>query len=363
VLYFDGGTRKFTLIDRDRKVQRALWEHRYDDYGVAWAPSGREVWFTGGGSLDTRDVYAVDLEGQKRLVYRSAGTLSLVDTAPDGRALLHRALDRYGAMALLPGARAEQDVTVNDNSDIGALSADGRLLLLNSVSEGVGSTYFRRDGGDPVRLAPGEGVDISSDGGSALVVTDAGELSVVPIGAGLSRKLDLGDLRAARGAWIRSLGDGVIVRARERPDQPFTLWLIDEGGSKPRRLGVGALGSWAVAPDGRHVATKTATDTITILPLAEGPSRAIRGFDVNLALSRWSGDGRSLFLVRAGGWPCEIHRLDLATEKVELWKQVAPPDPTGMVFCAAILPSADGRSYVYSGVRSLASLVVAEGLQ
>jgi hypothetical protein len=29
----------------------------------------------------------------------------------------------------------------------------------------------------------------------------------------------------------------------------------------------------------------------------------------------------------------------------------------------AILPSADGRSYVYSGLRSLASLVVAEGLR
>ena len=80
-------------------------------------------------------------------------------------------------------------------------------------------------------------------------------------------------------------------------------------------------------------------------------------------MSRWSGDGRSLFLARAAGWPCEIRRLDLATEKVELWKQVAPPDPTGMVFCSGILPSADGRSYVYTANRSLASLIVAEGLR
>jgi hypothetical protein len=67
-------------------------------------------------------------------------------------------------------------------------------------------------------------------------------------------------------------------------------------------------------------------------------------------VSRWSGDGRSLFLARAGGWPCEIHRLDLATEKVGLWKQAAPPDPTGMMFCDGILPSAEGRSYVYAEV-------------
>lgn len=57
------------------------------------------------------------------------------------------------------------------------------------------------------------------------------------------------------------------------------------------------------------------------------------------------------------------HRLDLATEKVELWKQAAPPDPTGIVGCEVILASADGRGYVYSTVRSLASLIVAEGLR
>ncbi len=39
------------------------------------------------------------LEGRRRLVYRSTGNLGLVDSAPDGRMLFHRALDRYGAMA------------------------------------------------------------------------------------------------------------------------------------------------------------------------------------------------------------------------------------------------------------------------
>jgi hypothetical protein len=32
-----------------------------------------------------------------------------------------------------------------------------------------------------------------------------------------------------------------------------------------------------------------------------------------------------------------------------------------MVWCAGILPSADGESYVYVANRSLASLIVAEG--
>jgi Tol biopolymer transport system component len=374
VVYGDAGVGKLMLIDRERRVARALADFGANLWGLAWAPSGREVWFTEGSTPGTRDVHAVDLEGRRRLVYRSTGVLGLVDTAPDGRLLLHRTLDRWGAMALLPGSAVERDVTVYDDSSIGALSGDGRLLLLNSTSEGAGpgsSVYLRRDGGDPVRLAQGGGVDISPDGRSALILHGDGELSEVPIGAGLPRRIDLGALRAQRGAWVPSPRGGMIVRGRERPDEPHSFWLIDEGGSKPRRLdagtfqpwAVGVLRSWAIAPDGQHVAVKTAIDTISLVSLAGGPAREVRITDTNLSVSRWSGDGRSLFLARAAGWPCEIHRLDLATEKVELWKKVAPPDPTGMVFCSGILPSADGRSYVYTANRSLASLIVAEGLR
>jgi eukaryotic-like serine/threonine-protein kinase len=375
IAYGDSGVGKLMLIDRERRVARALAGLGANLWGLAWAPAGREVWFTEGSTPAARDVYAVDLEGRRRLVYRSAGVLGLVDTAPDGRVLLHRSLDRMGAMALLPGSPVERDVTVYDDSSIGALSSDGRLLLLNSTSEGAGpgsSVYLRRDGGDPVRLAAGEAVDLSPDGDAALVVTGGGELAAVPIGAGLTRKIDLGALRVQRGAWVPSPRGGMIVRGRERPDEPYSFWLIDESGSKPRRLDAGAsrprgvgpfLRSWAIAPDGQHVAVKTAIDTISLVSPAGGPVREVRIADTNLGVSRWSGDGRSLFLARAGGWPCEIHRLDLATEKVELWKQAAPPDPTGLMFCDGILPSADGRSYVYAANRVFASLIVAEGLK
>jgi hypothetical protein len=375
IAYGDGGVGKLMLIDRERRVARALADIGANLWGLAWAPAGREVWFTEGSTPGARDVCAVDLEGRRRLVYRSAGVLGLVDTAPDGRVLFHRSLDRMGAMALLPGSPVERDVTVYDDSSIGALSSDGRLLLLNSTSEAAGpgsSVYLRRDGGDPVRLAAGEAVDLSPDGGAALVVTGGGELAAVPIGAGLTRKIDLGALRVQRGAWVPSPRGGMIVRGRERPDEPYSFWLIDESGSKPRRLDVGAsqlwaeggvLRSWANAPDGRHIAVKTAIDTISLVSLAGGPAREVRIADTSLGVSRWSGDGQSLFLARAGAWPCEIHRLDLATEKVELWKQVAPPDPAGMMFCDGILPSGDGRSYVYAANRVFSSLIVAEGLR
>jgi hypothetical protein len=368
IVFRDYVALKAMLIDRERKVTRTLVDLAAHTWGMAWAPSGKEVWVTEGPSRGARDVYAVDLTGRKRIVYRSAGVLGLVDTAPDGRALLHRSLDRWGAMALLPGSRTEEDVTVYEGSSIGTLSADGRSLLLNSRGDGAGPHFFthlRRNGGDPVRLAAGRGLDISPDGRSTLILGDGGELSVVPIGPGLPRKVDVGALRVESGAWIPSQSGGMVVQGRERPDEAPGLWLVDESGAKPRKLDAGGFGSWAIAPDGQQVAAKRAVDTITLVPLAGGPARDIRvaGVDANFFVSRWSADGRSLFLARVGGWPCEIHRLDLATEKLELWRQVAPPDPTGMVVCNFIQPSADGQGYVYRANRSLASLIVAEGLR
>jgi hypothetical protein len=375
VVFVERFNSKMVLIDRERKVTRTLVEPIAFLWGLVWAPTGREVWFTESPRRTDRSVYAVDLEGRRRLVYRSTGSLSLMDSAPDGRILLHRALDRIEAMALLPGSPAERDVTLYDYTFAGALSTDGRLLLLNTMEGEKGPfVYLRREGGDPVRLAAGTGADISPDGRAALTVTDTGELSVVPIGPGLSKKVDVGTVRADPRAWagrgggtfVPSAPGGMIVRGRERPDEPYSLWRIDAGASKPRRLELGFRGdveSWDIAPDGRQLAAKTWSGTVRIVPLAGGPSREIRVADANLSVGRWGDDRRSLFLVRHGSWPCEIHRLDLATGKVELWKRVAPPDPTGIVQCGGLLPSADGRSYAYTANRSLASLVVAEGLR
>ena len=206
VAFQAGGRMK--LADREREVVKTLAELGANFWGLAWAPSGREVWFTEGASWGARDVHAVDLEGRRRLVYRSTGVLAVMDVAPDGRPLLHRAFDHFEALALLPGGRAEQDVTVSDHSTVGALSADGRLLLLNSLSGGAGNfADLRGDGGDPVRLAAGTGTDISPDGRSTLVVAD-GELTEVPIGAGLSRKIDAGSLRVAHACFLRILREG-----------------------------------------------------------------------------------------------------------------------------------------------------------
>jgi hypothetical protein len=78
---------------------------------------------------------------------------------------------------------------------------------------------------------------------------------------------------------------------------------------------------------------------------------------------RWNGDGRFLFL-RKLEQPAllKIYRLDVATGRKELWKELKTPDPVGVQIAdVAITP--DGNSYAYSFKRDISTLYLAAGLR
>jgi eukaryotic-like serine/threonine-protein kinase len=339
-------------------------------WGLAWAPGGREVWFTAGRTADTRDILAVDLSGRQRLVYRSPGVLGLLDISADGRVLLHRTTDRWGVMVRGPGDTSERDLSVFDHSDLGGLSADGRTLF---VSEKGGPTspraaiYLRRpEGGDPVRLAEGFGADLSPDGKSVLVKGDnPPRLTEIPVGPGFPHSIGLGGVTPVMWLpfwWIPPNGDRIAFAGHE-PGHPDRIWAVGRSGGAPRPITPEWMwGAFAVSRDGRSVAINR-PGKVLIVPVDGGATREIGGLPEDLGVCRWSGDGRSLFLCHAGSLPCEVHQLDLATQRVDLRWRVAPPDTTGITTCSSILPSEDGRGYAYSYARSLTDIVLAEGLR
>lgn len=73
-------------------------------------------------------------------------------------------------------------------------------------------------------------------------------------------------------------------------------------------------------------------------------------------------DGKAL-RVRSRTVPVQISRLDLATGKRELWKEIAPADPAGVDAVFQIKFSADEKSYAYSVSRQLSDLYVVDGLK
>jgi hypothetical protein len=355
-------------LDLVSRQPRVLGRVPYNTWGLAWTPKGDEVWFTGGATQGRRDIVGVDMSGRHRLVYRSSGVVSLLDISPDGRVLLHRSIDRAGVIGRGPDEQAERDLSVFDDSSMGALSADGRTLIINEAggpAGPVGAVYLRRtEGGDPVRLGDGVAFDLSPDGKSVLSWLDApARLTEVRLGPGLPRTITVEGVTPSFAQWVPPLGDWIAVFGREAGRLP-RLWVVSRNGGKPRPITPeGPTDGFAISPDGSKVALSIAPGTISIVPLEGGDTREIRGLPQNLVVRRWSGDGRSIFLIERYYGACEVHRLDLATEQLAVSHHVAPSDPTGVIHCSRILPSADGPGYAYEYERSLTDIVVAEGLR
>jgi hypothetical protein len=79
--------------------------------------------------------------------------------------------------------------------------------------------------------------------------------------------------------------------------------------------------------------------------------------------SVFSTDSRFLFAFGWGQIPTPVYRLDLATGKKQLWKELAPADRTGLEGTSIVRLSADGRSYAYGYTRCLNDLYLVEGLK
>jgi len=76
-----------------------------------------------------------------------------------------------------------------------------------------------------------------------------------------------------------------------------------------------------------------------------------------------SADGRWTY-VGMGGVPSRIDRIDLVDGKRETWKDLSPPDLTGVVYVLPWMPmSPDGQSYAYTYLRVFQDLYLVEGLR
>ncbi len=136
-------------------------------WGLAWAPSGEEVWFTGSKIGYGRYLTAVSLKGKERLLTREPGTLTIQDIGRNGQVILTRDVPRVGMVGLASGESKERDLSWLDWSAPKDLSADGKTLLFTESGEAGGenySSYLRETDGSPaVRLGDGFGFALSPD--------------------------------------------------------------------------------------------------------------------------------------------------------------------------------------------------------
>jgi hypothetical protein len=80
---------------------------------------------------------------------------------------------------------------------------------------------------------------------------------------------------------------------------------------------------------------------------------------------QWSADGRWLFVRRRSPdtLPVVVDLVDVTTGARRPWKELWPPERTGVWDMGGVRPAPDGASYIYNYSSALGSLYLAEGLR
>jgi serine/threonine protein kinase/Tol biopolymer transport system component len=342
------------------------------EHGLAWTPSGREVWFTATEAGANRSLYAVTLSGQLRVVTRVPGGLKLHDIAKSGRVLLTRESPRVGILGMLQGDARERDMSFLDYSFAADLSPDARVLLFDEEGEAGGANYTvyvrKSDRSPVVRLGEGNALALSPDAKWAVSIRPVpnSPLVLLPTGTGEHREIALPGISLEQAAvWF---GDSrrLLVAASEA-GHGTRLYVVDVAGGTPRPItpeGISiALPGFAVSPDGKLVAAVGADQKGALFPVDGGEARPLPGLLPGEFPLRFSPDGRAVFAWKRGEVPARVSRVDVESGRREVWKELLPADPAGVERISNVLVTPDAKGYAYCYARLLSDLFVVEGLK
>ncbi|HYS52553.1 MAG TPA: protein kinase [Thermoanaerobaculia bacterium] len=373
IAFFEPHGDKIDLVVLDKRSRTSSpvargWSHGAN--GLAWTPSGKEIWVTGTDTSAPPALWAVDVDkSETRLISRLTGSMKLFDISSSGRILLSNGMWRAALEYQAPGDLTERDLSWLDWSMLADLSADGRTILFSEGREGGGSNssiYLRRaDAPTPVKIGDGYGDALSPNG--KLVLGHVGsKLVVLPTGSGEARELKIEGAFDTGAVWLPDSRHVILAGALK--DKGYALHLLDtldesESPISPENIFGEAYRPFALSPDGRMVAGMTKDETIALYPISGGASVAVSGTEKGEVPIQWSADGASLFVYRPTAMPAQVYKINLSTGARELWKQFTPIDLAGVYKIAPICMTHDASAYAYDAQRIMSDLYVGEGLR
>ena len=347
--------------------------------GMAWPPSGEEVWVGETMSVGWSDaIHAFALNGKgknsDRIVLRLPGMLRFHDVSRDGRILLSRELWRSGLQFKGPGESKERDLAWLDYAVLRDLSTDGTQVSFDDWGEAAGISclaYLRKTDGSPaIKLGAWWEPVLSPDGARAFAreasTVGIGYSALLPTGVGEQQKLDSGAIQESTSHGFMPDGKGIYFAGNDGHE--WRMYLQDAAGS-PR----GVTPSISVKPthfethlvssDSKFIFARDLSGKGGIYPIAGGSARAIPGWMPEDVWINWSADGRSAYVYHDEKTSAPVYRLDLNTGKRELITTLAPADPAGVTAVLNVRMTADGKAYAYSFDRELSDLFLVEGVR
>ncbi|MGZ4788259.1 MAG: protein kinase domain-containing protein [Terriglobales bacterium] len=366
----DGGS--VNIIDKsgnNRKILSAGWT---SVRGLAWSPSGKEIWFGATHDQAAGEIHAVNLSGSERLVERTPIQLTLQDIAADGHVLFDTMTERASILARAPGLQTERELGWHDWSVVRDIGNDGKLILFIEAGAAGGARYAAyvrsTDGSPAVRISDGVAAALSPDAKSALVFdnTRVGELTIFPIGTGEPVRMNLGSIIIEYACWFPD-GRRILVSGNE-PGRASRLYVLDSPQAKPRPIALeGFATAWnTISPDGRFIAVVDPEQKVVIYPLGgttADSARPVPSLQPGELPIRWSIDPQWIYVTKPTDIPTKVFLVNINTGERKLMMSLEPADRTGLDTTSSLRISPDGKSYAYSYERFLSQLYLATGLK
>jgi DNA-binding winged helix-turn-helix (wHTH) protein/WD40 repeat protein len=358
----DGGHVRIARLNGTSRLMTGEWG---SIDGLAWSPSGDEIWFTASKASGPKNLYSVSENGRLRQISNSPLALRILDVSSAGRALVSLDDYRVTMMAALPGSPTETDLSKFDFSLVEDISSDGKLVLFTEGGAGGGQHYtafvYNQQTRESMRVGAGRGVALSPDKKSVLMIDpeDRGVLTLVPIGSGQPKRI------SGEGflyQWARFAGrDGKkLIVGGSYPGSPAMVATQAMDGGNPVKLdGIPYMDHVAVSRDGLRMAGLTTNGESLALDL--GSQKLLEKLPRSASLPvTWSPDGHCLYALTSSG-SGEVLRTNLETGETALWKSLGPKEVTGFIGLANVVAVPDLGAYAYSPAWDLSRLYVVDG--
>ena len=343
------------------------WE---SEHGVAWRHDGTEIWFTAVEQGHNLNLMAVDLSGKVRSVLALPTSIVVQDIASDGRVLVTLNSKRLAMAFSTPGNKEKEDVDLSwhDLNSARDISRDGQSVLFEDASEAAGPKYAvalrKVDGSLPIRLGEGSAGGLSPDGNLAISIsTSQPQLTLLPIGAGQPRLINVSGLSHVQNGWARFLPNGqeIAINGNETGRAP-RCYVIDVPSGKARAATPEGVHCGPLSPDSRYILGIGPNQSTQIYALDGGAPRPIDKLGATFNPVQWSNNGSLLYGYHLGEFPSKIYKVEIATGKETMLQQLRPGTPAGVVMVAPIVVSRDGAHFAYSYNQTLSDLCLISGL-
>jgi len=339
--------------------------------GLAWSRDGNEIFFSASAAGANYLPQGVTLAGRRRVVLPAAGSVVIFDVAADGRWLVARADSANAVVAKDPASGKERDLSWLDLSASPRISDDGKVVVFTEYSSATGANYAvclrKTDGSPAVVLGEGSSGGPSPDGKwvMGLVPSTPPKLVLYPTGAGEARVMERGSLENYDyfgGGWFPD-SRRLLVCGNE-PGRASRCYAQELSGGALHPLTPEGTGSGWVSPDGSSLLGRTGTGAFLLYPLGSaGEPRALPYLTRDDLVIRWSGDGRSLLVYRANVLPVRVEKVDVASGRRTLLREIAPADRSGVTGITGVSFSGDEKWYAYSYSREASQLFSVDGVK